>query len=251
MSKTLHSHHSKEKGSSQLKSYNRKIQSSWYKKYPWITVCSMQFRIFCRLCCGAKQQGLLANGEHLSMSSFINNGFANWKKALHRFTEHERSDIHKEAAKKLTAKSSSVHIGAQLSSGKAAEMAFHRSMLLKVLLCIRYLGRQGLALWGHEESIESFDGNLYQLLLLEATRDEKMKAWLDKKQYLSPVITNEMINIMGLAVLEKILTNIKTSKWYAIIVDEATDISHTEQMSLSIRKVSNIWALLSFQTSKP
>ena len=111
-------------------------------------------------------------------------------------------------------------------------------LLLKVLLCIRYLGRQGLALRGHEESIESFDGNLYQLLLLEATRDEKMKAWLDKKQYLSPVITNEMINIMGLAVLEKILTNIKTSKWYAIIVDEATDISHTEQMSLSIRWVN-------------
>ena len=78
----------------------------------------------------------------------------------------------------------------------------------------------------------------YQLLLLEATRDEKMKAWLDKKQYLSPVITNEMINIMGLAVLEKILTDIKTSKWYAIIIDEATDISHTEQMSLSIRWVN-------------
>ena len=124
LSKTLHSHHSKEKGSSQLKSYNRKIQSSWYKKYPWITVCSMQFRIFCRLCCGAKQQGLLTNGEHLLISSFINNGFANWKKALQRFTEHERSDIHKEAVEKLAAKSSSVHIGAQLSSGKAAEMAF-------------------------------------------------------------------------------------------------------------------------------
>ena len=65
---------------------------------------------------------------------------------------------------------------------------------------------------------------LYQFLLLEVAEDDKMKAWLQKKQYLSPVITNEMINIMGKPVLESILTNIKTSKWYAIIVDEATDV---------------------------
>ena len=67
-------------------------------------------------------------------------------------------------------------------------MVFHRSMLMKVLSCIRYLGRQGLVLRGHDESIESFEGNLFQLLLLEAAGDDKMKAWLDKKQYLSPNI---------------------------------------------------------------
>ena len=170
------------------------------------------------------------------MSPFISNGFANWKKALQRFSEHKRSDIHREAVEKVAMKSSTVHIGAQLSSIKATEMAFNRNMLLKVLSYIRYLGRQGLALRGHDESTESFDGNLYQQLMLEAA-DDKMKAWIDKKQYLSPVITNEMINIMGLTVLEKILTDIKTSNWYTIIVDEATDISHTEQMSLSIRWV--------------
>ena len=76
-------------------------------------------------------------------------------------------------------------------------------------------------------------------MLLEAADDDKMKAWLRKKQYISPVITNEIINIMGVTILEKILTDIKTTKWYAIIVDEATDISHTEQMSLSVRWVNN------------
>ena len=159
MSKVLHSHHSKEKQSNQLKSYRRKIQSSWYRKYPWITVCSLRYRIFCRLCCGAKQQGLLTNSDHLSKSPFINNGFANWKKALQRFSEHEQSDIHHEAVEKLAAKASSVHIGAQLSSIKATEMAFYKCMLMKVLSYIRYLGRQGLALRGHNESIESFEGN--------------------------------------------------------------------------------------------
>ena len=232
MSKVLHSHHSKEKKSNQLKSYSRKIQESWYKKYPWITVCSFQYRIFCRLCCYAKQQELLTNSDH-TKSPFINNGFANWIKFLQRFSEHEQSDIHCETVEKLAAKVSSVHIGAQLSSIKATEIVFHRSMLMKILSCIRYLGRQSLVLRGHDKVL-SFEGNLHQLLLLEAAGDDKMRAWLDKKQYLTPVITNEMINIMGITILESILTDIKTSKWYTVIVDEATNISHTEQMSLSV-----------------
>ena len=74
MSKVLHLHHSKAKKSNQLKSYCRKIQESWYKKYPWIIICSFQYRIFCRLCCSAKQ--LLTNSDHNIMKSpFINNGF--------------------------------------------------------------------------------------------------------------------------------------------------------------------------------
>ena len=52
------------------------------------------------------------------------------EKALQKFTEHERSDIHCEAVEKLAAKVSSVHIGAQLSSIKATEMAFHKSVLI-------------------------------------------------------------------------------------------------------------------------
>ena len=80
-------------------------------------------------------------------------------------------------------KNSSVHIRAITSDLKAAEMAFHRTMLMKVLSGIKYLG---LALWGHDERAESFEGNIYQLLLLEAKGDRKMKAWLERSEYISP-----------------------------------------------------------------
>ena len=42
---------------------------------------------------------------------------------------------------------------------------------------------------------------------------------------------------MGQSVLRKILGDIRTSLWYSIIADEATDVCHHEQMSLSIRWV--------------
>ena len=44
-SKLVHSHNSKERQNCK-KPYCRKIQSSWYNKYPWITVCSSRYKIF-------------------------------------------------------------------------------------------------------------------------------------------------------------------------------------------------------------
>ena len=40
-------------------------------------------------------------------------------------------------------------------------------MLMKLLHCINYLARQGLPFCGHHKDIESFQGNLYQLLLIQ------------------------------------------------------------------------------------
>ena len=42
------------------KQYCRTIQRSWYNKYPLITVCTGRYKIFCRVCCMAKQQKLLS-----------------------------------------------------------------------------------------------------------------------------------------------------------------------------------------------
>jgi len=42
---------------------------------------------------------------------------------------------------------------------------------------------------------------------------------------------------MGQAILKEIIVKIKDTLWYALIVDEATDISHTEQLSVTIQWV--------------
>lgn len=81
-------------------------------------------------------------------------------------------------------------------------------MLLKLLSCIRYLARQGLPLRGHHEDPKSFEGNLYQLLLLQAQDYPQMKTWLHKKEYISPEIVNELITMMGQTVLRQILAEI-------------------------------------------
>ena len=64
-----------------------------------------------------------------------------------------------------------------------------------------------------------------------------MIAWLKKKEYISPEIINELITIMGQAVLRQILANIKSTPWLSLIADEASDISHHENINISIRWV--------------
>ena len=40
--------------------------------------------------------------------------------------------------------------------------------------------------------------------------------------------------IMGQAILWQILAEIKSTLWYAIIADEASDISHNEHMNITV-----------------
>ena len=65
------------------------------------------------------------------------------------------------------------------------------------------------------------------------TINPQMISWLKQKEYISPKIVNEIITSMGQCVLCKILAEVRTALWFTIIIDEATDISHNEQMSLS------------------
>ena len=92
-SKVSHVHQSKERKGGKLKTYSRKIQPSWYAKYPWISVCTSKFKIFCTTCRCAKQQNILTFSKCQS-SAFIEEGFGNWGKALQRFKEHEKSMTH-------------------------------------------------------------------------------------------------------------------------------------------------------------
>ena len=70
---------------------------------------------------------------------------------------------------------------------------------------VKYLAKQGLPLRRHNESAEVCQGNLYQLLLsVKAEECPSMKPWLQKREYISPAIVDEI------------------AQWYAIIADEAT-----------------------------
>ena len=135
---------------------------------------------------------------------------------------------------KLTARSSRVDVRIQLSTQHDVDMKNHQTMFLKLLECVWHLARQCLPFCGHHEDSISLEGNLPQLLLLQAKDYARLGSLLKKREYISPEIINEIIKICGQMILRQLLKDIYASDYFALIADEATDISHNEQICIAI-----------------
>ena len=109
-------------------------------------------------------------------------------------------------------------------------------MLLKQLSNLSFLLRQGLAIRGHTE----VEGNLLQLMTLQSEDCPGLKRWLDKHQYLSHAIENEMIIPMGNTLLRTLLVDIQEASWFSILADETRDISNEERLVIIIRWVNKV-----------
>ncbi|XP_070549960.1 zinc finger MYM-type protein 1-like [Ptychodera flava] len=208
----------------------RCFRACWYKQHPWLNLCLTKNAAYCFSCRKAHERGLVTLSKKLE-EAFTVNGFKSWQKATKRFREHEESDGHREAVSKLRNDQQSV--SAMLSDKVVKDQSYHRQMLLKQLSCLRFLLRQGLSIRGHKDE----ESNLRQLLQMICNDSSDMQKWLQGNDYLSPVIINEQISLMGHTLLRKILSEIHVAKWFAILADEVRDVSNLEQLSISVRWV--------------
>ena len=155
-------HHPTDLSQSKSTNSTRCIQTSWYSRYSWITVCASSYKVFCHVCCLAKEQGLVTSAlpkQSMTSSPLVEGGFSNWKKALLKFYQHEWSELHCESSLNLAAKVSAPDIMCQRCLQHDKELQKNRALFLKVLQCVTFLARQGLALRSHCEDSDSFEGN--------------------------------------------------------------------------------------------
>ena len=78
------------------------------------------------------------------------------------------------------------------------------------------------------------NGNLMQLLLLQANGNCALESFISDKHYLSNEIINEMIKFMDRTVLQQLLLRLGRLVWFSLIADETTDVSHKEQLCIAI-----------------
>ena len=73
--------------------------------------------------------------------------------------------------------------------------------------------------------------------------DQLLKEYLEtckqNAMYTSKEIQNQIIIICGDVIRNKLLDNIRKAKFFAVIADEATDSSNSEQLSIIFRFVEN------------
>ena len=215
------------------KKVNRSFQSSWCHRFSWVHYDNTQDLVFCFSCCKAAKEGkvrLTGNEE----KCFVIRGLCNWKDATRQFTKHESSVFHKQAVDSLKTKSD---VAEMLSSQHAEEKKGNRQYLLHVIMTIRFLACQGLALRGDGDEKDS---NFLQLLMLRAEDNPNIKVMLEKKRmkYTCHEIQNEILSIMAKAVLRKVVLQFQSS-FFTVMIDETTDIANTEQVVLVFRWVNS------------
>ena len=86
-------------------------------------------------------------------------------------------------------------------------------------------------------------GNFLALLLFRiSSGDSLLKEHLTtapkNATYISPDIQNQVIQVLGDHILNKILINVKEAKYFSVIADEVTDSSNKEQLAVVLRYVN-------------
>ena len=116
-------------------------------------------------------------------------------------------------------------IGEMLSTAHTEGKKISRHCLVTIAENIKFLARQGIALRGNEDEMES---NFIQLLHLLAIQQPELIRWMNQKtsKYTSAQIQNEILSIMGSSVVRDIAAKIQSAKYFSIMADEVTDSSN-------------------------
>lgn len=221
LSTSTTSHFSKQK--------KRTFLTSWFNKYDWLEYDQINDKAFCKLC-----KSMSSNSNN-NVSVFISEGFNNWKKAVERFNMHELSELHKTNIVKSSFIKTNVNVYAQISDSHKKSMEESRFAFDKILSSIVFLAKQGVAIRGHTDESANFN----QLLKLRSEDSTELKNWLGRTTYkwISHDITNEILSILSREVIRNIIKKIKENTFYAILLDETSDITVKEQISFCLRTV--------------
>lgn len=90
---------------------------------------------------------------------------------------------------------------------------------------------------------EEKEGNLYQYLLRQCPKVPGLKEYMDERKYLSPEVNKEILKELYRVLMEDLLSQIKSTEYHALVVDETRDISGKEQLAIILRWVEDNYSI--------
>uniref|UniRef100_A0A3Q1FCV8 TTF-type domain-containing protein n=1 Tax=Acanthochromis polyacanthus TaxID=80966 RepID=A0A3Q1FCV8_9TELE len=183
-------------------------------------------------------------------TKLISDGLKDWVNVGVVLKHHENSREHCENMIKWS------DLKARLAQGKtrnAAECAIiemeknrMRDVLTRLASIVQSLAERNLAFRGSVDTLHQVNnGNFLKEVELLAKYDPVLKEHLRRihsgtqhSAYLGKTIQNELISCLSDKIMNTIVAEIKSSKYYALILDCTPDLSHTEQMSIVVRIVT-------------
>lgn len=171
-----------------------------------------------------------------SSSSNWTEGIRTWKNLSLKISVHENSRAHINACCINERCKKNNTIDKDLEDKIRSETNFWRQVLERLVNITILLAKNSLPFRGHRKNFEdNFNRVFLQEVKLLSRYDLVMKEVLNKGKgqirYLSPTIQNELINTIGIYLEKKLVEDIKSAPFYAIVMDTTQDINKVDQLS--------------------
>ena len=226
---------------------NRKFNTSWLEKFPWLRYSPMLDGVFCGACAL-----LLDNEKRKDKGALVNRPFANWVKLSDVLKTHSnhlyhRNALHSAEVLKSTVENPASRLDVMVSSALQSLIAENKHILQQIVRSIIFLAKQGLPFRGDVEDVTSGKnpGNFLALLAMLAESDDLLHRHLYQPRarnatYLSPRSQNDIISIIGYdMVRNKILSEVRKARFYSILADEVSS-HNVEHLCLCLRFVDDM-----------
>lgn len=244
--------------------HSRSFRIEWIDKYNWLAYSHLSKGAFCKVCVlfGPKVGGI--GGQRLGILK--ETPLIKYKDALYDLKKHSEREYHKTAIlrsfefiKCFEGRQQTVEVQLDDQLNKTVEE--NKKKLIPIIKTIIFCGRYNIPLRGHRDDvnlkklipiddtanvheIQAINnqniGIFKQLLLFRIDAgDENLRTHFESASknatFVSKTVQNELINICGSIITDKLIKEVKDSVFYSILCDETSDLAHIEQMSLSVR----------------
>ena len=231
---------------------NRSFQINWLEKYNGLVYSPSLQGGLCKYC-------ILFAKTRESLGTFVNSPFTELWKASEKLKQHfcKEKEMGKETHRhameaalhfKMIMEGKAEPISRQLDREVSERVAINRSKLSSIVKTVILCGQQNISLRGHRDDSkhvaesESNLGNFHALLRFridagDKVLEEHFETAGKNCTYRSKTIQNELIEVCGDYIRNRLLAEIREAQFFAISADEVADLSNREQMSLVVRFV--------------
>ena len=204
----------------------RSFQHQWLVRYPWLKYSEQEDGGYCLPCV----MFYMSKNFCAQAGVLVSYALTNFKHAIDNLKKHEQKDYHKEAVVKMESfvkvmSGQQDSISVQIDNAAKELVATNRKKLLSIIETIILCGRQNIPLRGHRDAGTVLEceseghGNFWALLQFRiSSGDTLLRDHLAtaprNATYVSPDIQNQVIQVLGDHVLNKILLKVKEAKFF-------------------------------------
>lgn len=240
----------------------RFLRENHFKSYPWLAYSTSKEGLFCKICVLFKESNQGGKHKTENLKTLVTTPLKKFSKLLGKdgFLEvHQNNLYHKYALQRADQFKSTIlnpekNILNLVNADRLKKITENRERLKPIIQSIIFLGKQNIPLRGHRDDGALLandnhykmnnEGNFRELLRFRVKSGDKileqhLLTTHSKATYISSNVQNQLIDCLKEEIQSEIIKEIKQSRFYSIMFDETTDLSHVSQMSLVLRYVFN------------